>query len=79
MGLSPISWTEINQYFNAIGLEWTWLAIQIKTLSNHYVDEFYLAKDTSRPSPYQELLDKEINRQAVKKQFANFVKAKRKV
>ena len=79
MGIQSIGWSDINSYFHMTGRHWPWLASTVKMLSSAYVSEFNDAKDPSRPSPYQDRLDIDLNRDNVKQQLKNFIKAKRKV
>ena len=79
MGLQSISWNDINNYLAVTGRKWRWLGIQLRKISLSYVKEYHAAKDPTRPSPYQERLDIELNRDNVKQQLKNFIKAKRKV
>ena len=79
MGLQPTSWHDINNYMIATGRKWVWLSQILRKLSLSYLNEYHAAKQPGRPSPYQEQLDVEINRDAVKRQLKNFIKAKRKV
>lgn len=79
MGLQPMAWADVNSYMQATKRDWTWLASTLRQLSLSYINEYHAAKDPARPSPYQERLDVELNRDNVKQQLKNFIKAKRKV
>lgn len=76
MGISCISWQEVKAWADLTGRNNRWLLSTLKYIGSSYVQEFNLSSDPSRPSPYQDDLDVEVNREAVRKQFASFMKAK---
>lgn len=75
-GAMPISWAEIKAYLGVTLNNWVWLARLLKALSIEYVSEHHKAENPARFSPYQEDLDVENNRAAVRQQLKNFIKAK---
>ena len=78
MGLQPVGWVDINNYMIATGRKWTWLSKVIRRLSLDYLNEYHAAKEPGKASPFQELLDVEVNRDNVKRQLKNFIKAKKR-
>ena len=77
MGVSAISWQEINAWQEATGLKWPWLASVIHRLSIDYVNEYVLAKDVHRPSPLQVHIDLIDQREKVAQQIKNIFKSGR--
>ncbi len=58
------SWASLNSRSN------NWILNAVKSLSGEYVAEYNAADDPARPSPYQDTLDVEKNRSAVRQQMA---------
>jgi hypothetical protein len=76
LGLTPVTWQEVNSWQQATANKDAWLARGVKLLSVDYVTEFNLSKDASRPSPIAQELDLDTQRKTVANQLKKFIKAK---
>lgn len=73
MGLSPLSWTEIKNWIDAVELDLsTWELLTIKFLSSEYCSEYGLASDKNRAAPFEEIED--IDREALGSKFKNILR-----
>lgn len=71
MGISPLSWQEIDSWLSTTGLNvTTWELLTLKQMSEAYAAEFSQANKPDRPAPYSHIVaPDEIDREAVAKKI----------
>jgi hypothetical protein len=75
MGLSEVSWSEIQAFMDVMGVKSYWIAQALKSISRAFVSAYHEYNDKPLGvSPYDDGLDKETAQAALSKQLDDFIK-----